>query len=115
MRHFQDSVGRNWFIEITRAAVDRCATLAGVDIATPAGWYALGAVPGRLPAVLFAIVQPTAASLGINQEEFEAAIDAKAIEAGSSALIEALFDAMPAKDRAAMRKDFAKAMNESKV
>jgi cobalamin biosynthesis protein CobD/CbiB len=78
MRHFEAKTGCYWAIEITEAAIERCARLAGVDIATPAGWYALGAVPGRLPAVLYALVQPTAARMGINQEEFEAAIDADA-------------------------------------
>lgn len=95
---FKDRLGREWRLTIDNGAIDR-ARLAGVDplsLIGEGGRWALGKLVlrrERLVKLLFALVQPDAARLGVSKRDFSRELtDAECHVLGEAirALIEAL-------------------------
>jgi hypothetical protein len=112
MRSFTDSTGRSWQLEVLVGTIKRVRALAGVDL--------LGVLEGvmldklasdavLLVDVLYACCKEQADGLGISDEQFGRSMTGDALEAGSLALLEALADFFPSRQRLLLRQALAQA------
>ena len=92
-RQFTDSQGNAWDLTINVAALKRCKTLAGIDLAAKIEgdlFDTLADDPILLCNTLAAIVRPQMELQGIDDEGFAAGLDGDVIDDAAAALIEAL-------------------------
>ncbi|MEA1951482.1 MAG: hypothetical protein U9N87_08860 [Planctomycetota bacterium] len=92
-RRFTDSKGRDWDLTITVAALQRCKTLADIDLAAKVEtdlFDDLADDPILLCNTLAAILRPQMAQRDIDDEAFAAGLGGDVIDDAAAALIEAL-------------------------
>ena len=103
MPRFKDNKGREWVVEVTVAAVKRVRSLTGVDlldIESGALLRSLLGDPIALVDVLYAVCQPAAAEIGVDDGDFGEALAGDAVASATDALIEGLVGFFPSpKDR----------------
>ncbi len=96
MPKFQDSLGREWRIGLTVAALPRLRAEAGFDLGKAAAAEKLGEMlfgdPETVAKVLWVLVDRQAEAVGVTPEAFTEGLDGLAIERAANALIEAIID-----------------------
>lgn len=104
MASFRDGAGREWRLRLTAGSVADVRRDTGVNLALTsksADWLdvifpADEEVPGaRLAAVLWALCEGQARSLGVSPEQFAAELDGETLSAAGDALGEAVVDFFP--------------------
>lgn len=112
MPKFLDNAGRAWSLAITVASARRVRELVGVDfmeclVPEDSLLDRLAADPVLLCDVLFAVVEPKARTDGVSSESFGEALAGDAIDAATTALLEALVDFFPSGKRILLKKTLA--------
>ncbi len=97
MRTFKDSAGRSWTISITVDAIKRVMGNVGVNLSElhagdPPLIVRLEADAVLLFDVIFQLVEPQAASVGVSAEQFATSIDAQSVGPAATAFWEELAD-----------------------
>ncbi len=111
MTAFTDACGRSWSVDITVATLKRIRTLTGTDLLEAAGGTLLDrlvADPVLLGDVLYACVKPQADERKLTDEDFGRALAGDAIDAATTALIEAFVAFFPSPRRRILAKAAAK-------
>jgi hypothetical protein len=111
MRVFKDNAGRTWEIVINVSVIRRVKAHLDIDLLDAVGGdlaERLAADPVMLVDMLYVICKPAADAAGVSDEEFGAALVGDAIDAASTALLEALMDFFPSRRRALLKKLAAK-------
>jgi hypothetical protein len=95
MRTFNDTQGRQWSVEVNVGAIKRVKTLIGVDLLqTKDGQLLVDLAddPVKMADVLWAIIQPQAASRNITDEDFGAALGGDTIRVAVEVFVAELID-----------------------
>jgi len=97
MRTFKDSAGRSWTISITVDAIKRvmgslCVNLSELHAGEPPLIVRLEADAVLLFDVIFQLVAPQAASVGVSAEQFATSIDSQSVGPAATAFWEELAD-----------------------
>jgi hypothetical protein len=106
VKTFCDALNRKWEVIINVAAVKRVRDLVKVDLAQVTEQLVkdLMSDPVLLCDVLFALVQPAAASAQVSDEEFGRGMGGDALEAATAALLDELIDFFPKSRRQVMER-----------
>lgn len=88
-------------LNLNAAAIQRVREAHGVDLVGNDGreFLKLANDPCLLVDVMWTIIEPQAASLGLNAEQFGAALVGDGIEAATDALLQSILDFLPPKRR----------------
>lgn len=118
MQVFKDSTGHQWTVEINVNA--RKKVLADTSVNGVGGVDLFAAIdgafqqqvqdPAKLVAVLYSLCETQAAAAGITPEQFAARFVGDSIEDASGALMRAIVDFFPSRQREVMTKALAKGM-----
>ena len=102
MKAFEDNKGRTWPIVVDVNAIKRVRNLLGHDLMEIAGGDMLERLAGDpvlLCDVIYCICKPQADAEKISDEDFGHAMGGDAIDAATSAMLEALVDFFPSRKR----------------
>jgi hypothetical protein len=102
MRVFKDNAGRSWSISVNIASAKRVRDVLKFDLLDLAGgniFDRLGDDPILAANVLWVLVMPDAAKLGVTDEQFGEALGGDAFDAATDALVEEVFDFFPQRKR----------------
>ena len=112
MRTFADTTGREWKVDVNVGTCKRVKTLLpGTDLLDVAGGdllCRLASDPILLCDVLYVVVKPQADAEGVSDEAFGQALGGDALEAATTALLEALSDFFPSAKRRVLQKALVK-------
>lgn len=113
MKSFKDTAGRNWQVAINVGSIKRVRDQAEIDLTTVLDPKAnllerLSNDPVLLVDVLWILVAPQAEKLGVSDEQFGEGLGGDALEAATTAFLEALADFFPSGRRRVLRDLIAK-------
>lgn len=98
MHQFTDRSGRRWLVQIDVSTIKRVRSLTGVNLLDIVNGELIERLcndPLLLADVLFAVVQPQAATQGISDEAFGQGLAGNAIAEATTALLSGLVDFFP--------------------
>jgi hypothetical protein len=110
MKKFKDSEGREWSLSVTIGDAKRIKEDLSLDLLNHVAITEIAADPYQLVGVLWLLCEAQSAKAGVTDEQFGRGLAGDAIDHATDALLGAIIDFFPKRQRGALQALLAKVM-----